>query len=470
VVRVRKAGAIEGELGLAPAFMLLAASVSVSACEQARELPVTVLFPADTSDLLRANNASLVLRPNGDTYSFAVSGLQFSLELEGEPSTALQQLELYLAADDELLAWGSTPPFSTAGPDIGLAVFLGRPGALSSWPTALDSPDPKLLATEALARGMLMVEADGDTFLLNHYTLQIEAGARLPDTVGFAPDDGGLFSARDGSVIRLAWEQVVASAWRYDPGADRWTLLELDMAESIGLRPGAATLVDPDRSRIYVLGGGEATDAVAIDLVPTAAGVLQVALVEGITLDHPRVGATAIWIPTADNPTADALIIGGEQPGPLALRTSSGELVGPELGWRDLACALESSPPEGSEPASISCFGGLLDALPTADAAHFTIRAGEPIELTLSESFLPVALAEPLLFTDATALYAQGEGRWFRIERGSQTVEAPSSAAKRARGGHLVSLANGATFLVGGVDQDGVALERWQVFMPDLER
>src|SRR5690606_10203053 len=150
---------------------------SLCACESAQQLPITVILPADQSELERADNASIVMRPSGEVFSFPVDGLEFRLELEGEPSTQIQQLELYLADGEELLAWGSTAAFATAGPDIGLALCLGRPGLLSTWPEGLDVPDPDLLATEALARGMLMVQSDGDTFLLNHYTLALEAGS-----------------------------------------------------------------------------------------------------------------------------------------------------------------------------------------------------------------------------------------------------------------------------------------------------
>lgn len=452
------------KLGLAG--LLLLASLGATACENARELPITVVLPADTSELERADNASVVMRPSGDTFTFAVDGLDFRLELDGEPSTAVQQLELYLADGGELLAWGSTAPFSTAGPDIGLALFLGRPGLLSSWPEVLDNPDPNLLATEALGRGMLLVQSDGDTFLLNHHTLAIEAGERLPAAGKLAPDDGGLFTASDGAVIRLAYEQVPATAWRYDPGADQWTELEVDGADAIGLRTGAATLVDPDRTRVYLLGGGQATDAIAIDLLANQ-GKLAAAPVQDLVLDSPRSGATALWIPSGDNPTADALLVGGDQLGPLALRTSSGESIGPELDWRDLACAIET---QSSGSVTVLCVGGSLDQQPTGNAARFTIAPGSPAKIDISESFLPAALADPRLFADDAALYAQGSNRWFRIDRDTKVVDEPGTAAARARGGHLVELAIGVTFAVGGVDQDGVALDRWQVFTPAVER
>lgn len=460
----RKLG-LDGSTALALLLPLLLAVIGSSACESARELPITVMLPADQSELERADNASVVMRPSGDVFSFTVDGLDFSLELEGEPTTEVQQLELYLADGEELLAWGSTATFATAGPDIGLALFLGRPGLLSTWPEVLDAPDPELLAAEALARGMLMVQSDGDTFLLNHYTLALEAGARLPDTAELAVDDGGLFTANDGAVIRLAYEQVAATAWRYDPATDTWTELEVDGAEAIGLRAGAATLVDPDHTRVYVLGGGAATDAIAIDLLAVD-GRLAAAPVDDLLLDSPRVGATAIWIPSADSPTADALIVGGEQAGPLALRTSTGELLGPALAWRGLACAIES---QQDDSTAILCVGGSIDDQPTADAARFTIDTGDAAEFVLRESFLPAALPDPRLFEDDIALYAQGEGRWFRIDRETEIVDEPDSAPLRARGGHLVELATGATFVVGGVDQEGVALDRWQVFTPAVE-
>lgn len=445
--------------------LLAFALAGLCACESARELPITVILPADTSELERADNASVVMRPSGDAFTFSVDGLDFSLELEGEPTSDVQQLELYLADGDELLAWGSTAPFSTAGPDIGLALFLGRPGRLSSWPEVLDAPDADLLASEALARGMLLVQSDGDTYLLNHYTLELEAGARLPAADELAPDDGGLFTASDGAVIRLAYEQVTATAWRYDPAQDSWAELEVDGADAIGLRAGAATLIDPDRTRVYVLGGGEAIDAIAIDLLATE-GTLAAAPVQELALDSPRVGATAIWIPSASNPTADALIIGGEQAGPLALQTGTGALIGPEVAWRDLACAIETQSSDDDDATVVLCVGGSIDEQPTADAARFTVSPGAAAEVVLSESFLPAALADPKLFVDNAALYAQGEGRWFRIERETLIVDEPDAATPRARGGHLVKLVNGGTFVVGGVDQDGVALDRWQVFTP----
>lgn len=442
------------------------------ACESPRELPITVILPADDSGYERANNATVIMRPSGDSFSFAVDGLDFRLELEGEPTSTTQQLELYLADGEQLIAWGSTAGFSTAGPDVGLALFLGRPGLLSTWPDTLDTPDPNVLASEALGRGMLLVETDGDTFLLNHYTLELESGERLPAAVSFSGDDGGLFSAADGSVVRLAFEQVEPLAWRYDPASDAWSELTISLGDAsadIGLRPGAAMLVDPDRSRVYLLGGGGATDAIAIDLVADGDGTLAAASVSSFELDVPRDHATALWIPQADNPTADVLLVGADPgadgmpgaPGPIAALASTGMSFGPSLDWRDLACTIEST-------STVLCVGGTLDGLPTADALRIEIAAGAATVERLA-NFLPAPLPDPRLFQDAFAVYAQGDGRWFRVSRDGGDVSEPESAALRGTGGSCVALANGVTFLVGGADQDGAALDRWQVFTPAIE-
>lgn len=466
-VRIRglALGEIATRLGLVT--MLALGLALAPACENPRELPITVILPADHSDYEQADNATIVMRPSGDSTTWSVDGLEFRLELQGEPTEQTQQLELYLADGENLIAWGSTAGFSTAGPDVGLALFLGRPGLLSTWPETLDTPDPDVLATEALGRGMLLVESDGDSFLLNHYSLELESGEPLPDPAMFPSDDGGLYSAADGSVVRLAYEQVEPIAWRYDPSTDEWTELVVDAAADIGMRPGAATLADPDRSRVYMLAGAGATDAVAIDLLADDDNRLAAAPVSAFELDGPRDFATALWIPRADNPTADVLLVGGNglgMPVPVAALASNGTGVGPTLDWRDLACAIESSTDTAT---TVLCVGGTLDGMPTADALRIDVVDGAA-SVQMVANFLPAAMADPRLLFDDFALYAQGEGRWFRIAREDQNVSEPDSAPLRGSGGSCVALANGVTFLVGGVDRDGAALDRWQVFTPAI--
>ncbi len=448
-------------------------------CTEPRELPVTVLLPADSSDLERADNASIVLRPSGTTYTFAVDGLDFALQLEGEPSTEVQQLELYLAEGDTLLAWGSTSGLVTAGADIGLALFLGRPGRLSTWPSAIEAADPDLLATRALGRGMLLLETNGDAFLLNQFTLELESGARAPDAaLAAGSEDGGLFSSPGGSVIRLVYETVEPAAWRYDPSTDAWTTLTVDGAGDIGLRPGAATLVDPDGSRLYILGGGLYTDAIAIDL-EAVDGRLGAASVLGFNLDRPRPGGRALWLASADDPSADALVVGGgDDPdalAPIAVLASTGASIGePTAPWTGMGCALLQGPsfadesPGFAPDSVVRCLGGTRDGAPTR--AGLTIRSSaDTPTVEIQEDLSPVPIPEPLMFADPVAVYAQGEGRWLRVDRASGELDEPESSALRGRGGHLVSLATGVTFQVGGVDTEGASLDRWQVFTPALE-
>lgn len=451
--------AVRRALGLA----LIGVLACATACESSRELGVAVLLPEESAEFQRADNASLVLEPGTESVSFPVNGLDFSLEVERTPDATPRRLELYLAEGDELLAWGSTAPFTLDGPDADLALFLGRPGLLSTWTAEVADPDEGLLACRAAGRGMLLLESDGDTSLLNEFTLGIEAGAELD--VELDATDGGLFSASDGSVVRLTWEQGPAAAWRYDPSDDQWTTLEVDAAAMIGPRPDAAWLIDPDLSRVYLLGGGDRTDAVAIDLIADADDRLAVAPVDDFVLDAARPGATALWLPDLDDPIADALVVGGSDLSlPIVWLASTGASSGPAHAWIDPACAVRVAATETQAP-TVLCVGGSLDGQPTAIAMHASFAEGTPT-IEVIESFLPVALPDPMLLADDFALYALGEGLWFPITREDAIVQVSEFEPLRARGGHSVLLASGATFVVGGVGTDDVALDRWQVFMP----
>ncbi len=453
--------AVRRALGLS----LLASLACTAACESSRELAIAVVLPEESSEYERANNASLVLQPGNETVTFAVEGLDFSLEVERVPDSTPRKLQLFLAEDDELLGYGSTASFTLDGSSVDLALFLGRPGLLSTWPRTIADPDPGLLATRAETRGMLLLESDGDTSLLNEYTLGLEAGAELdakPD-----PNDGGLFTVSDGTVVRMIWEQGSAAAWRYDPGEDRWDTLEVDAAAMVGPRPGAAWLLDPDLSQLYLLGGGDHTDAVAIALLADAEGKLGAAPVDEFTLDGPRQGALAIWLPSDTNPSADALVIGGSDPAlPIAWLASLGASLGPAHAWVDPACAVRLAASE-ADPLTLLCVGGSLDGVPSGAAMHASFPSAGP-SIDLVESFLPVAMPEPMLLEDDVALYALGEGRWFPIDRASATLEDSDFIALRARAGHSVLLSSGDTFVVGGVGTDDTALDRWQVFTPAL--
>ncbi|MFV8755385.1 DUF167 family protein [Nannocystaceae bacterium ST9] len=450
--------AVRRALGLSLMFVL----AGTSACESTSELGVAVVLPEEKDEYERADNASVVLQPGNETVSFAVDGLDFSLEVEREPDSTPRRLALYLAEDDELLAWGSTAEFTLDGPPADLALFLGRPGRLSTWPNEVAEPDVDLLACRAEGRGMLLLESDGDTALLNEFTLGVEDGAELdaPPPAG----DGGLFPASDGTIVRLTWELGAAAAWRYAPGEDEWTELEVDAAAMIGPRPDAAWLLDPDLSRVYLLGGGERTDAVAIELIADGDGRLGAAPVDDFTLDAPRPGATALWLASEDDPSADALVVGGSDPSlPVAWLASSGVSFGPAHAWTDPACALRLAASE-SQDLTLLCLGGSLDGQASASAMHVVIA--DPPTVDVVESFLPVAMPDPMLLADDVALYALGEGRWLPIDRDAATLVNLEFDALIARGGHSVLLSSGATFVVGGVGTDDAALDRWQVFMP----
>lgn len=454
-----------GLLAMIAPLAPLAPLALTTGCESSRELAVRVILPEESDEFDRANNASLVLQPGNETVSFAVDGLDFSLEVEREPDATPRKLQLYLAEDDELLAWGSTASFTLDGGDADLALFLGRPGRLSTWPSEIADPDADLLASRAPGRGMLLLESDGDTSLLNEFTLDLEPGAELD--VELAAADGGLFPASDGTLVRMTWELGPAAAWRYDPGEDRWDTLEIDAAADIGPRPDAAWLLDPDLGRLYLIGGGERTDAVAIELVADADDRLGAAPVDDFVLDAPRPGAVASWLPSADDPSADALLVGGTDPSlPIAWLASASASFGPAHAWIDPACAMRLAASE-DDPLTVLCVGGSLDGQPSAAAMHASFADGPPL-IDVVESFLPIPLPDPMLLSDESALYALGEGRWFPIDRATATVENSDFNALRARAGHSVLLSSGATFVVGGVGTDDAALDRWQVFMPAI--
>jgi uncharacterized protein (TIGR00251 family) len=448
-------------LGLALALLVPGL---LSGCESASEMSVGVVLPEERGELERADNAAVVLQPGNERVTFPVEGLDFALEVEREPDGAARRLELYLAEGDELLAWGSTAPFVLDGSEVDVALFLGRPGQLSTWPAEVADPDPDLLAARAIGRGMLVLEADGDTSLLNEFSLALEPGAELDDPPD--PADGGLFPAADGTIVRLTWSAGPASAWRYDPGEDRWDALEVDAAAQIGPRPGAAWLLEADATRLYLLGGGELVDGVAIELVADADDRLAAAPIDDLVLDGPRRGATALWLPSVDDPSADALLVGGDDPSlPLAFQTSTNTAFGPARAWTAAACAIRIDATDDT-PATALCVGGQLDGAPTSAGLHASFGATAQVELI--DAFLPLALPDPLLLVDDFALYALGEGRSLPIARDSATLANGDFATLRARGGHSVLLSSGATFLVGGVGTDEAALDRWQVFTPAL--
>jgi len=371
---------------------------------------------------------------------------------------------MYLARGSELRAWGRSAPFSTAGPDSGLRLFVGRSGGLSTFPGRFDAPADDLRVAWAPGRGLLGLGSDGRLWLLNAFTLAVESGQRLDE----APDlsDGLFVGAPDGSALRVTWSQAWG-AWRYDPSADAWEALEL--ADPGPLRPGAAALVDRQANRLVIFGGGDRLDALGVALVPGEGGALDTAIVEGLDLDAPRPGARALWIADAEGRLSGALLVGGDPDGNLVWLSATNAALGGADDWHGAACTQWRS----SRAQQVVCLGGLRDGAPTADA--FVLDpATSPPTLTMFPDTLPIAIAEPIAFADdpeaTSAIYAQGAGRLFRValDELSQLEVDDVGPALRDVGGDFARLPTDATVLAGGRDTDGRAIDRLQFFTPPL--
>jgi hypothetical protein len=431
-----------------------AALASLVACSES-ELAVRVVLPEDTTDLEAADNASLVLDPGGTVLTEAIDGLDFSLAVALEPDTKLRTLALYLAEETTLLAWGRTPRFVTAGPAVGLSLFAGRPGRLSTFPRIVENPDPDALAGALLGRGMLVLESDGDAFVLNEYVLDVEAVAPLDDPPDAA--DAHLVPLPDGSIVRLDLGPS-PSAHRFDPEADTWAELSFE-GTGLGERTGAAvvSVMDDTAARALVLGGSTGTGVAAIDLDANRVRVDPASLPD---LDVPRPGAHAIPIGGDDDALADVLVfgaVGTDDPAAWHLGPERG--LGPAGPWIGGRCT-------PIDDARLICAGGRRDDVPTADALEVRPGAGEA---TLHVDALTVPIGDPAWLGDGSAVYAQGAGALVRVERESLAAAMVEGTFPRAAGGHFVTLGTGATFATGGVDGDGDPLARWQVFIPALE-
>lgn len=455
-------------LGALPIAVALA-SLGSTACSSSSPLPVEVILPEDDTPFERTDNASLTLLPNGFAETFAVDGLDFELQVELIPDAEPRALSLFLADGEDLLGWGSTVPFITNGGDIGLSLFVGRPGALSTFPGSQDTPEPDVLATYAPGRGAVMLLPDGETYFLDEISHDISAAASLEDPP--AADDGGLVGDALGGAIRVTWNDGW-TAWRFDPGLDAWGDLSVE-GGGLAPRPGGAHLVDAGGEALVVFGGGDALDAVRVGLLPAGEGALAAQVVPGLTLDDPRRGATAAWVSRTETDEDETVILfGTESTAPVLFSTAGSVPFGPAGPWTGGRCVQLDVGDQAGPEASIRllCAGGTRAGQPTAQALVFTLEPGttdapEPVE-TLD--LLPTPLPDPIWFTDAGAVYAQGEGQLFAIERATVAVEPVQTAAQRAQGGQSVTLATGSTFLVGGVDIQGAAVDRFQVFVPAL--
>lgn len=444
----------------------LVLALGVAACGPVTtELSVDVIVPEDADDLEQADNATVVLAPDGASDTVVADGLDFSISFDLEPDDTVRDLELYLANDETLLAWGRTPSFTYGGIGDGLAVFLGRPGALSTFPQVLDLPDDQLLATYCPGRGAVLLASDGAASFVDGFSMQLFEASPMEDPP--MPGDGVLVGDALGGAIRVRFSSL--HAWRYDPGDDEWIELELDGAGELGSRGGASWLVDADGAVLSLFGGGDATDVVAIDLVPRDDGTgTRASVVEGLALDAPRVGARATWVTRTDGDAAeDSLVFGtGTSELPVVFLVQRAVALGPLGRWTGGGC-VQLDPGAADADVRVLCGGGVRDDTPVADGVLVTVpKEGEPTAVELP-ALLDRAMADPLWLADEVAVYAQGEGVLLPIDPATLQVGAPT-AALRQGGGQLVPLEGGATLLVGGRDLASVPTTRIQVFTPNL--
>ncbi len=468
---------------------LLVSSLGFAAsCDSSYPLEIRVVLPEDDDALDRADNAALVLLPEGITANYDVDGTSFSVALEVEPDDLNRAVELYLARGAELLAWGRSAVFVTQAPSEDLAMFLGRPGALSTYPGSLDAPDPDVLAAEAVGRGIIILGSAGETFLFSAFTLTADAAQTLDPADG-APDpaDGALVSDSGGGVVRVTWNESL-TGYRFDPGADDWSRLTIAGAGDIGPRAGASHLVDAGRDWLLLFGGGSSRDIVQLALVPDDDdGSYAASALPGITLTDPRVGARARWITRTGSDTGEGIVLAGTAsdttPALELIPAETGDddpagavpfALGPLGPWDGLDCAQLDIAETANETATIRvlCAGGVRGDQPTADGLLLKLPP-TPWDAADADALveeLPAILQEPMAaphwFADASAVYAQHDGRWLTLPRDTLEASITSTPALRALGGHSVKLSTGATFLLGGETTEGKAVDRWQVFTP----
>ncbi|MCX4245928.1 alanine racemase [Paraliomyxa miuraensis] len=438
---------------LPPLGMLaaLAALGPTTGCQpNVTEIDVQLVLPPDDVDLQRTNNVSVVLDPEGFSSTIATDGLDFALSFEVPPDGRLRTLSVYLAEDEQLLAWGGTPPFTYASAFGGLALLLARPGTLTPLDLEFTAPDAAALAAPVADAGVLVLASDGSALYLDAYQYTLQAAASLLD--GPAASDGVLVGAADGGIVRVAWADGLA-AWRFDAVANVWQALELE--GDLRPRPDAAVWVSPGEGILRLFGGASALDVVELSLPGDEPR--QVTVVEGLALDAPRPGAVVIEL------DGHPIVVGGHDPSlPLAWQADAARGTETLGAWTSMACA-----PLIHDPPQTLCMGGMREDDPTADALGLWIDDGM-LHLEERSQLLPLPLSAPLVLSDDLALYAQGDGHWLRIARTDLAVTELPSPAPRASGGSVTPLPSGAMLLVGGLDVDGAPLEHWYAFAPTI--
>jgi hypothetical protein len=138
------------------------------------------------------------------------------------------------------------------------------------------------------------------------------------------------------------------------------------------------------------------------------------------------------------------------------------------MAWQGHSCAQLDLDADDDEPVRMLCVGGARNGGATADAFVTEVppETSNPIDVSVLEGLLPIAMADPLIFSDQSALYAQGAGRWVQIDREDLNVTQIATDTLRERGGASVSLGSGVTLLVGGETSEQEDVDSWQIFTP----
>ncbi|MGH1343185.1 MAG: hypothetical protein ACRBN8_16625 [Nannocystales bacterium] len=435
---------------------LLWLAVAPTACgDITSEVAISFERPRDDAPLSDVDNITVSLTPDGFTEQFIVEGSDAAVEFELPPDGTSRSLSVFFARGEALVAYGRTPPFTFAGAaGAGVVVFLGYPGTLATLDRDFALPDASTLITDSPGRGAIALGSDGSAVFLDAYTYALVPVAPFPEPTP-ASDDGVFVGDGTGSVTRISYAEQVA-ATRYVYGTDAWvTVSPQDMPP----RPGGAAWFDAETALAYVAGGGEQTSVLQVGVAPeesTAPTITELSL----ELDAPRRGGTLFGRPGAGE--ASLIVFGGDDPSlPMVLSVTSGQTAEPSgEAWTGAQCV-------ALDETRTLCAGGSLDGDTTQQGA---IVDTADAELTVSRlpDLLPIPMRDILWLEDSSAVYAQGEGRLFRFDRGTLEREEPSGSPQRATGGGAATLATGVTVIAGGEDQDGAATEVWQLFSPEI--
>lgn len=450
--------------------------LALGACDESSTRTLEFLVPDTAEDLQRTDNVTIRIEPEGPSVTRSAEGLEFDAALDVTEHDSAGRLELYLAEGDRLIAWGRSANFVARVQDPPPALLLGRPGRLSSYATLESGLVGHSWSAAAGTRGIMTLAPDGATSFVSSYDFYREAAAPGPVTT---PGDGAFVRGPGESMVRLTWNAGL-EAWSYEPGRDSWTPHPVVAPPEWGMRAGAAHLGTDDGELLYVFGGGTHLDVLTLALRPDAQGQLHAAIAPDWQLDNPRVGASALWLGLPDSSTSTAVVFGGESPEgtPMAAFQVS-QLIGPPAldlpmiaDWTSAGCTRWGS--QSPRRESLICLGGRDGAgLARSDAVVLAAEPGPSLAGTLSlraevlMGYLPAAIAEPRLFSDASAVYAEGDGSWLRIDSSEpHTVTHAPIAVLRSSGGQVVELSTGATVLLGGEGPDGRAVTSWRAFVP----